>query len=250
MSTGSEDLDRARSAVVFLSSDCSGVLVAPRVVLTAAHCVLGLDALPSVQVRHGAEVWESAVVRCATHPSAVDGGTERCDVGARDTHREHDLAVLHLASEVPSALTQPLPILIAPPVVASDAWWRGRHVRLVGWQRRPALVGDARRYSGDNVVTAVHGAVLVTVPREGSGFSTRIGASGGPALLELDGREQVIGVLFGGERSDSRDSVYAATFHPDNASWIVRAAPEAFEADELDPERPRFSRAQPPRSHE
>jgi hypothetical protein len=233
LSTGTEHLDATRAAVVFLSSDCTGVLIAPRTVLTAAHCVLAQDELPTVHVQRGGVRWESRASSCRAHPQAVAsaaGEFPACeDIHDASTRSAHDLAVLHLAAEVPSSLAEPIPVLLAPPTEVPD-WWRGQRVRLVGWHRRPALVGAARRYSGQNVIASVSGAVLTALP-QGSGFSTRIGGSGGPALIALDGREHVLGILFGGERADSADSVYTATFHPDNAAWIVRAAPEAFPAD-------------------
>jgi hypothetical protein len=96
-------------------------------------------------------------------------------------------------------------------------------VLLVGWHRHPRMVGTTRRYAGVNRVDAIEGAVLRTLPIAPGGFSTEIGASGGPALLVRDREEWVVGILFGGTRLESPDSIYAATFHPDNAQWIAHA---------------------------
>ena len=63
------------------------------------------------------------------------------------------------------------------------------------------------------------GPILQTVPEGDPPFRTRLGSSGGPALLQ----ERIVGVLYGGERADSPDSVYVATYAATNASWIRRA---------------------------
>jgi len=57
------------------------------------------------------------------------------------------------------------------------------------------------------------------------GYTTRSGNSGGPAIARFGERIWVVGVLSGGsgDRNEGdRFSVYASTFHADNAAWLRR----------------------------
>jgi hypothetical protein len=142
----------------------------------------------------------------------------------------HDLAVLSLGAAVPAEVATPLAVLVSPPTERDEeGWWRNRRVRLVGWGRRPEFIGQASRRAGWNAVSRVENGIVVTVPEAEDAFRSRTGWSGGPALVRLGGQEHVVGILFGGERADSRDSIFAATFEPLNAGWLARVAGGACE---------------------
>ena len=89
---------------------CSGVLIAPKLVLTAAHCVVERTSEQAISpnkayfragLRDGVSVAERAGARIAVHPRYVatrnDGGE-----GAR-----YDVAIVELFEAIPSALADP-----------------------------------------------------------------------------------------------------------------------------------------------
>jgi len=218
--TPPEDV-RADSAVVFLSSECTAVVVGERVALTAAHCV---EAPGPYSLRVGRR--DVPVERCAVHPRAY---RERRECGAGDgrTTIAHDLAVLILAEP---AEVEPVDVLLAPPA-PSARWWVRRPVRVVGWDRTPRVVGYLAQRSGHNRIVRMGSETFVTVPNRDDGFAPVIGDSGGPALLRVSGEERVAGVLRGTPAYGSRASVFAATFAPDNARWLVRTLPAELATD-------------------
>lgn len=212
-----------------LSSECSAVVVAPAHALTAAHCVE-----EGAPLALGSGAREIPVVACAVHPRAY-GEPRPCGAGPGAAVAAHDLALLTLAEAVG---VTPLDVLLADPGLSPD-FWRGRAVRLVGWDRRPALVGPLARRTGVNrVVVAAHG-LLLTEPASAGGFATVIGDSGGPLLVRLGAEERVAGILRGGPAPASRRSLYAATYAPENARWLAGALPpERVEDLALDEGRP------------
>src|SRR5438105_4038256 len=173
------------------AGSCSGTLVAPDLVLTAAHC---LDAR-GYNVYFGTTrvaadpgfIFETNADRAIPHPQWDPSG-EGFDIG-----------LLHLAQRVPIA---PLPIATAAPA-------QGTAVELVGWGVTAANTQDA------DVKRAVASTVIsldsLTLTIGDSAANTCYGDSGGPALAA----GTIVGVTSFGDAQcsalgvDTRVDIYA-----------------------------------------
>jgi len=148
-------------AVVMLSIGCSGSLIAPNVVLSAAHC------LPSDYVGFGM----STETVFATRRVSQQFAAREYDAGI---YAGSDIALLLLAFNV-------------RPLGDEDV---GAPVRLVGYGQSESSGYGTRRYV--NLDLQDVSSLFVTTGNEGE--TACYGDSGGPMFMEIDGEEQVIGV--------------------------------------------------------
>ncbi len=186
------------------SGVCSGTLIAPTVVLTAAHCVE--DPMAGNYLVYG-----------GTQP----GQTALFAIGASEVHAHpnfdvsppvHDVGVLILDSPAPVA---PLPWLSTD----AGSYTLGSPVALFGFGvTGPNASDDGYRRGGTSTIASVTAGEFIT----GSPGTAAAcyGDSGGPAISNFT----VIGVNSYGDQNCAEFSVFDRT--DDNADFISLFAPE------------------------
>ena len=180
--------ERQRNAVVRIALDvpgqaesahCSGVVIGPALVLTAKHCVDGVEPA-SAQVSADPRSNENAV------PYSVE---------SIRIHADSDLALLALEP----AASEGLGADPVAPVRSLDEHWIGRRALLAGYGENDLGLDDARLFAIE-AIDGVDGSAITTA---GFGLSGGcLGDSGGPLLARADdGSVVVLGILSSGSVS-------------------------------------------------
>lgn len=187
------------------AGSCTGTVIAPRAILTAAHCLPSTTA--SILVFLGGSAPQQTAASFAPHPDWREANSTAFDVG-----------VVLMPADIGRP---PVPLLLS-----RDARL-GENAILAGWGKDQAAVTATLR-AGVAAITAVTPLTLQTT------FSTNFssvcqGDSGGPILLS-DGGVWAIGGVTSANSTlfcSFGDNFYANIRHSDIMSFVLGRVPDA-----------------------
>jgi V8-like Glu-specific endopeptidase len=196
---------------------CTGVLIAPRVVLTAGHCMIGQTENAVVIFRRTLLNAPESAFRVVARYSVPEG----FDADVADGGDPDDIALVLLDRPAPPSAA-PLPVSLIPVAPLTKG------VMLAGYgaakydQKKDRISGNAGLVLRTAVAEIVDWADFVTLDQRKAGFCR--GDSGGPVYAEVGGRLALIatitGVLYPADSTEACRSNGRAAVTANWVSWI------------------------------
>jgi hypothetical protein len=181
---------------------CTGTIVAPRIVLTAAHCLDEGVTTVRVWLGSGPEIDAESFT---FYPNFQFNNPSSFDVG-----------VVRVGEDLPRT---PMPILTSRDAQVGEA------AIIAGWGRDEFSASASLR-AGSTLISAVSAAVLRTIFAPPSA-SVCQGDSGGPILLNQGGAWAIAGITSAttGNPCNQGESIYQAVRHPAVRDFILEHVP-------------------------